>query len=93
MCVLSMVIDHYYDEWWRRYYPPPAMPFVWPNPPTVAPIVMPTITPQEVEEFRRLLERAKQYDRDHNQPDCELEEKRNKLKDLAEKLGVKIDFV
>jgi hypothetical protein len=95
MCVMSMVMDHYHDEWIRRYYLPviplqPVLPF--PIIPAVpAPALQPT--PAEIDEFRRLLERARQYDRDHNQPDCELEEKRQKLKKLAEDLGVKIDFV
>ena len=45
------------------------------------------------EEFRKLLERAREYDRRHNQPDCELESKRQEILRLAESLGVKIDFV
>lgn len=79
MCTVSMIYDHFHDKWneWRTA-PSPAAP---------------AITPEEIEEFRRLLERAREYDRRHGQPDCELEEKRRRLKDLAKELGVEIEFV
>lgn len=54
---------------------------------------VPPITAAEIEEFRRLLERARAYDREHNQPDCELAEKRQRLLDLAKELGVEITFL
>lgn len=88
MCVVSMIYDHYHDKW-RQYFPPPSNPWVTP---TVQP-VQPPISQEEIAEFRKLLERARQYDKDHNQPDCELEEKRKKLKELSEQLGVSIEFV
>lgn len=88
MCVVSMVIDWRTDEWFRRYYPQSPEPSLPIQPP---PVSFPTQT--ELEEFRRLLERAREYDRRMNQPDCELEEKRQKLLKMAEELGVKIDFV
>lgn len=83
MCVVSMVIDHYLDKW---------------NPPPLTPGITYPLTPQrtipqaDIDEFYRLLERAREYDRKHNQPDCELEEKKNKLKKLALDLGVEISF-
>jgi hypothetical protein len=97
MCVVSMVIDHYTDEWDRRRYPPSTSP-IWPPQqyepwPLLEPYPAPTVTPQEIEEFKRLLDRAREYDRKNNEPDCELEDKRKKLKDLAKELGVEIDFV
>jgi|AGTN01.1.fsa_nt_gi hypothetical protein len=90
MCVVSMIMDHYQDKWHPRL-PQPApvpMPLV---PYPVLPV--PMITPEEVEEFRRLLERAREYDRKNHEPECELDEKKRAVKDLAEKLGVKIDFL
>lgn len=94
MCVYSMIMDHYQDKW------TPAIPFI-PNslpyspslpyiPPTIA---IPYITKEEIEEFRKLLERAREYDKKNNEPDCELQEKKDALKALAEKLGIKIDFI
>jgi hypothetical protein len=84
-------MEHYHDDWYRRFWPPPPPP-VYPQIVPVVPVV-PMPTPQEIEEFRKLLERARQYDKEHNQPDCELEEKRQKIKKLAEELGIKVDFV
>lgn len=53
----------------------------------------PTITKEEVEEFRRLLERAREYDKLHQQPHCESEDKKKLLKQLADILGIDISFV
>lgn len=96
MCVVSMVMDHYWDKW--RYIQIPEAPaYPWPVlAPVPAPVwapVTPPISPAEVDEFRKLLERAREYDRKNNEPDCELEEKRQRLKKLAEELGVDISFV
>jgi hypothetical protein len=89
MCVVSMVMDHYLDKWKLT---PPVFPLPSPTPsPFYVPA--PAVTPGEVEELRRLLDRAREYDRRHSQPDCELEEKRQALRKLAELLGVAIDFV
>ena len=82
MCIVSMIMDHYSDKW--RQYQIPGPSFI---------IEQPQITKAELDEFRQLLERAREYDRKHNQPDCELEEKRQRVKDLAKELGVEIEFV
>lgn len=91
MCVVSMVMDHYWDKW-REYPYGPTSPN---TDPCIRPAIYPQrqITPEEVEEFRRLLERAREYDRKNNEPDCELDSKRKRIKDLADQLGVKIDFL
>lgn len=77
MCVVSMIMDHYYDRWQ----------------PLVSQPIVPIISSQEIEEFRRLLERAKEYDRRNNEPDCELPSKKKRIKNLADVLGVKIKFL
>ena len=98
MCVLSMVMDHYNDEWNKR------LPKINPIPPTDWERILQEIpqkkeepvrpiTKEEVEEFRRLLERAREYDKRNNEPDCEMEDKKRMLKELAEKLGVDISFI
>lgn len=51
------------------------------------------ITSEEIEEFRTLLERAREYDRKNNEPDCELQEKKQKILDLAAEHGLKIEFL
>lgn len=87
MCSVSMIMDHFYDKW-RKYEP-----LHQPTPPSVLLPVVPSITPEEILEFRKLLDRAREYDRQHGQPDCGLDEKRQRLKDLAKELGVEIEFV
>jgi hypothetical protein len=98
MCVYSMVADHYGDEWQRRWdkwleeqrnNPPPPQPII-PVPPLVTP---PLVTQEEIDMLERLLEKAKKYDKEHNQPDCEMEEKKELLRKLAEKLGINLDFI
>lgn len=88
MCVVSMVMDHYGLKWGKLIPQPPL------EQPTIViqPVPAP-ITPEEINEFRELLERAREYDKQHNEPDCELEEKKRKLREIAETLGVKIDFL
>ena len=43
---------------------------------------------KEVQELRKLLEAAKEYDKNTRQPDCEMDEKVGFIKSLAEYLGV-----
>ena len=96
MCVVSMIMDHYYDKWqpYNPYVPPYIVPGVPPYVPYVAPATPSRLpTDDEIEEFRKLLERAREYDKKNNEPDCELQEKKDKLLKLAEELGVKIDFL
>src|SRR5687768_2146887 len=103
MCTVSMIMDHYRDKWtqppyWPQqpYFPPPPTKeididmgkiaeFLKPKPPA--------ITPEEIEEFRRLLDRAREYDKRNNEPDCELDEKRQAVKAIAKQLGVEISFL
>jgi hypothetical protein len=88
MCAVSMVMDHYRDKW------RPLVPQPWETAPSSWTLPVPSpISPAEIEEFRRLLERAREYDRKNNEPDCELAEKRDAVKELADRLGVKVDFV
>ena len=100
MCVYSMVVDHYHDKWapYVPYYPTvPAWPAV-PNIPlplptiTITPVT-PQVTAAEIAEFRQLLDRARQYDKEHNEPDCDLQEKKDALKIIADRLGIDVSFV
>lgn len=92
MCVVSMVMDHYHEKWTPLWTQPlqPAQPSVpiWTQPPPT-----PKILQEEVDEFRRLLKRAREYDRRMGEPDCELAEKKDALKKIAKALGVDISFV
>jgi hypothetical protein len=95
MCVVSMVMEHYGDKW-DRLVPKPLPPVVIPaHPwqPEPTPLPVPPVSQEEVEEFRRLLERAREYDRRNNEPDCEMDEKRQKVRELAKQLGVDVSFI
>ena len=102
MCVMSMVMDHYGDKWTQPPYQPipsaPVVPpIIWPYPLREAPDVVQKpfkpLTQEEIDEFRKLLERARQYDKDNNEPDCETDEKKKKIKAIAEANGLKIEFL
>lgn len=94
MCVMSMVIDHYNEDWRRRYQnsydgPAPYSYPYWPSGPS-----KPSYPSQEdLESLRKLIERAKEYDAKNNEPHCEMDEKKKKLLDLAKELGVEINFL
>lgn len=81
MCVYSMITDHYHDKWREIEKTwPPFRP-------------EPAIPQSEIDEFRKLLERAREYDRKNNEPDCGLEDKKKKVRELADRLGVKVEFL
>lgn len=88
MCVVSMIADHYIDRW-KPLVPIDPVP-VNPYQPLIIQVPsQPQITDEEIKEFRRLLDRAREYDKQHGQEGCELEEKKKKLLELAEQLGIK----
>jgi len=95
-----MVMDHYHDRWKTPQYlnplpdnrPLPLTPLPGIGQFTPAPLV-PPITKEEIEEFRKLLDRAREYDKKNNEPDCELEWKKERLLKLAKELGINIEFI
>lgn len=99
MCVYSMIVDHQWDEWNEKYGPwkKSQLPPVSPQPPgSPTYIPYPALpTQEEIDRFRKLLERAEEYDKRNNEPDCEMESKKQKLMDLAKELGIedKINFL
>jgi hypothetical protein len=48
---------------------------------------------RDIAEFKLLLERAREYDRRNNEPDCELASKRQMVKAIASALGLDVSFV
>lgn len=93
MCVVSNTID-YHRDWW-----PDKDPYKgWPKKTTAPdPIFIPVTSPpqpytgptkEQFEEFLKLLRAAKLYDNATGQPDCEMDEKKKLVKELAERLGV-----
>lgn len=95
MCVVSMVMDHFRDNWEPRIQPlGPSFPNNNLNPLTEALKNMePKITDAEIREFRKLLERAREYDKKNSEPECEMQEKKDALIAIAKQLGVDISFI
>ena len=88
MCTVSMVVDHYRQEWkwrWTKELPPGRFP-------TRNGLRRP-LTQDDVDELRRLLERARAYDLLNNERDCPTEEKINDLKELGKSLGVDVAWI
>lgn len=48
---------------------------------------------KEVIEMKELLRKAKIYDEENNEPDCEIETKMNFLREIAKLVGVELDDV
>lgn len=85
MCTISMIGDHYRETFPQQY------PWIQ----TTGTIPYPTVSREEFEALRRdvenmksLLIRAKLYDEANGEPDCEMEEKVEMLKRIAEMVGV-----
>lgn len=82
-----MVGDHYNDKFkkqWPSVYPDPLQ---W-NPPTRQEF---EALKKQVEEMMELLKRAKEYDEQNGEPDCEIEEKWAKLREIAKVVGLDLD--
>jgi hypothetical protein len=107
MCVVSMIMDHYGDKWRDRIgpytAPYPYQPYTPQTTDDWKDIVEkafqqftqrePRISDDEIREFRQLLERAREYDKRNNEPECELEEKKEAVRQVAKQLGVEITFL
>ena len=48
---------------------------------------------QRLQEFNKLMKKAKQYDIDNNEPDCELDDKQKALKKIADEMDIEIEFI
>jgi len=91
MCVVSMVGEFYEHKWW------PMIPNTVPNttftfPPPVTREEF-EILKREVEDMKILLGMAKKYDESTGQKDCEIDEKMEKLRKVAEIVGIDLDDV
>lgn len=92
MCVVSMIGDYYEEKWndpdYGKYWS------------TVTVAGLSDVSREEfdklkkeVEDMKKLLAKAKKYDEDHNEPNCEIDKKMAKLKKIAELVGVDLDDV
>lgn len=90
MCVVSMISDHYIDKWQQLPQVAPHFNVVYESQLTAADIAA---FREHVAELKLLLDRAREYDKANNEPACELEWKKEKLRELAKVWGVEIDFL
>ena len=107
MCVVSAVGDHYGDRWRDKpYVQPGTYPYSYPDivttdkTPWFTPEVEPIITREEfdilkiqVQEMHEMLRVAQKYDDDTDQHDCEMAEKVEILRRVAEFVGVSLEDV
>lgn len=91
MCVVSNVMDSFIDRWTNPpYISPITVPQpIWPQPPIPEPK---RPTQEELDLFNEMLRMAREYDKRTNQPDCESEDKKRILREIADKFGIKIEF-
>jgi DNA-binding XRE family transcriptional regulator len=94
MCVVSFVGDGF-SEWYKQK-PYTVKIITTGNPPEEKPLA----TAEQIEELRKelllvkeLLKKAIKYDEDNGEPNCEMEEKVELLKKIADAVGVDIDDV
>jgi hypothetical protein len=107
MCIASAISDDFGRgyPWGRPVGPigPVIQPEINPYPNPFEKLLIPTAPPiskedfdalkKEVEELKELLEKAKQYDAKHDEPDCEAEEKIALAKQLGKTFDVDIESV
>lgn len=87
MCTVSMIGDHYREHFPQQY------PWIQTTGTNINLSNAPTREEFEalrraVEDMKSLLIRAKIYDEENGEPDCEMEEKVEMLKRIAEMVGV-----
>ena len=100
MCTISVVIENYRNQFPKRY--PEWDEWPWPN---TAPSTKQTITytgvnqeefdalKEEVEQLKKLLTAAKDFDDATGQPDCEADEKVAFIRKIADAVGVSMEDV
>ncbi len=82
-----MVGDHFHDKWGQ-----PPYNRIYTNFPEISRQEFEDLK-KEVEEMKKLLIRAKEYDERTGQHDCEMEDKVETLKKIAKLVGVSLDDV
>lgn len=91
-------------DWYPGNLPPhrdsPLQPRVYPTQPVIPGqlIGIPEVTREEIEEIRKdiaelkdWLKRAKKYDEDNGEPDCEIAEKMDRLRQMAKIVDIDLD--
>ena len=94
MCTVSAIAENYRDRFPHRWTG--VAPWVSPNtampPPEISRHDFDDLR-REVKELKDLLIQAKKFDEETGQPDCEMEEKVDMIKKLADYVGVDMEDV
>ncbi len=88
MCTVSMIGDHYNDKWRPQpwYQSQPAIGGLF-QPSAISRAEFDDLK-RDVLEMKELLKRAKKYDEENGEPDCEMDEKMDLLRKVAKLVGV-----
>lgn len=100
MCVVSFIGDHFHNTLPQQYPWINTQTFI-PNQPLTQPFTIIQGVPQaefdalkkEVEGMKELLRKAKIYDEENNEPECQIEEKMEVLRKIAAMVGISLDDV
>jgi hypothetical protein len=87
MCVVSMVGDHFQQKWEQPNYQQ-----IWGNLNQVSRTEFDSLK-KEVEDMKKLLERAVEYDKKNNESNCETEDKIKLLKEITNLMGVDLSNI
>lgn len=92
MCTVSMIGDHYTEKW--REINPQTWPYQTGGFTFEVAISRHEFDAlkRDVEECKALLKRAKKYDEDNGEPDCEMEEKMELIRKVAKAVGVDLEI-
>ncbi len=90
MCMVSVIGDLHKDKFTKPPYAPDYDFAAYTQAVTRAEF---EALRKEVSDMKKLLEMAKDYDRKHNEPNCEVEEKMSLLRKVAKAVGVDLDEV
>ena len=91
MCTVSMVGDHFNQKWSQPDYQQ-LFNSISTSTNTITRQEFDALK-KEVEDMKQLLIKAKIYDEQNNEPNCEMEDKVATLKKIAELMGVNLDEV
>lgn len=92
MCVVSTIIDNWQQQPRRDWFEPFKGTEPYSIPAWVPRHEFDTLK-REVESLRELIKAAKVYDEKTGQPDCEMKDKVDLLKRVADALGVDLDGI
>jgi hypothetical protein len=93
MCSVSMVGDHYNDIWKQKPWYEESVGITIRNVPAAISRAEFDHLKRQVEEMKELLKRAKKYDEDNGERDCEVDQKMEILRKIAQMVGINLDDV